>query len=57
MSRSETTIMGGEFWGKGYFVNTVGQHGTEKRIAEYVKNQGLEKDYKKLHSNYQLTMF
>jgi REP element-mobilizing transposase RayT len=25
---------GGEFWGKGYFVNTVGQHGSEKAIAE-----------------------
>jgi REP element-mobilizing transposase RayT len=20
-------LLGGEFWGKGYFVNTVGQHG------------------------------
>lgn len=27
-------LWGGEFWGKGYFVNTVGQHGTEKKIAE-----------------------
>ena len=31
-------LWGGEFWGKGYFVNTVGQHGTEQKIAEYVKN-------------------
>ena len=23
-------LWGGEFWGKGYFVNTVGQHGSEK---------------------------
>ena len=50
-------LWGGEFWGKGYFVNTVGQHGTEKKIAEYVKNQGIEKEYKKLKSDYQLTMF
>lgn len=48
--------MGGEFWGKGYFVNTVGQYGTEKKIAEYVKNQELEKDYKKLQADYQLCM-
>ena len=33
-------LWGGEFWGKGYFVNTVGQHRSEKVIAEYVKNQG-----------------
>jgi REP element-mobilizing transposase RayT len=50
-------LWGGEFWGKGYFVNTVGQHGTEKKIAEYVKNQGIEKEYEKLKSNHQLKMF
>jgi REP element-mobilizing transposase RayT len=50
-------LWGGEFWGKGYFVNTVGQHGTEKLIAKYVKNQGVEKEYKKLKTNYQLKLF
>ncbi|MCF6306927.1 MAG: IS200/IS605 family transposase [Flavobacteriaceae bacterium] len=50
-------LWGGEFWGKGYFVNTVGQHGTEKLIAKYVKNQGVEKKYKKLKTNYQLKLF
>ena len=43
-------LWGREFWGKGYFVNTVGQHGhrgngTEKMIAKYVQEQGLEKEY------------
>ncbi len=42
-------LWGGEFWAKGYFVSTVGKHGNEKEIAEYVKNQGLEKKYKVLH--------
>ena len=42
-------LWGGEFWGKGYFVNTVGQHGSEKVIAEYVKRQGDGKDYRQLH--------
>lgn len=42
-------LWGGEFWGKGYFVNTVGQHGSEKVIAEYVKNQGRRGDYRQLH--------
>lgn len=42
-------LWGGEFWGKGYFVNTVGQHGSEKVIAAYVKGQGGERDYHVLH--------
>jgi REP element-mobilizing transposase RayT len=53
----KTQLWGGEFWGKGYFVNTVGQHGTEKKIAEYVKTQGIEKEYKTLKSDYQLSLF
>jgi len=50
-------LWGGEFWGKGYFANTVGQHGTEEKIAEYVRKQGIEKQYKKLMSDHQLKMF
>ena len=42
-------LWGGEFWGKGYFVNTVGQYGSEKVIAEYVKRQGEGGDYRQLH--------
>ena len=42
-------LWGGEFWGKGYFVNTVGQHGGEKVIAAYVANQGEDSDYELLH--------
>ena len=43
-------LWGGEFWGKGYFVSTVGKHGNEDMIGNYIKNQGLHQDYKKLHS-------
>ena len=50
-------LWGGEFWGKGYFVNTVGQYGTEKMIAEYVKSQGIEKEYEILKASYQLALF
>jgi len=50
-------LWGGEFFGKGYFVNTVGQHGTENKIAKYVKEQGLEKEYKKLKDAHQLKIF
>ena len=42
-------LWGGEFWGKGYFVNTVGQHGSEKVIAAYVANQGEVASYQQLH--------
>lgn len=49
-------LWGGEFWAKGYFVNTVGKHGNEYVIANYIKNQGREKEYKKLHTG-QLTLF
>ncbi len=42
-------LWGGEFWGKGYFVNTVGQHGSEKVIAAYVQGQGGHNEYRQLH--------
>lgn len=49
-------LWGGAFWSKGYYVNTVGRHGDENTIQLYVKSQGKEKEYKKLHSQ-QLSMF
>jgi putative transposase len=49
---------GGEFWTKGYFITTVGRHGSEDIIGQYVKNQGTEKKYNKLHSQQvQLELF
>lgn len=41
-------LWGGEFFGKGFYTNTVGQHGTENMIANYVKNQGREEEYLQL---------
>jgi len=38
-------LWGGEFWIKGYYVNTVGRHGDENSIQAYVKAQGTEKEY------------
>ena len=49
-------LWGGEFWTKGYYVNTVGRHGDENTIQQYVKSQGAEKEYKKLHMQ-QLSLF
>src|SRR6187551_3030128 len=49
-------LWGGEFWTKGFYVNTVSMHGNESTITEYVKTQGREKEYKKIH-NQQLVLF
>ena len=48
-------LWGGEFWTDGYFASTVGKHGDENMIGEYVKKQG--KEYSKLHQDRQLTLF
>ena len=52
----KTKLWGGKFWTSGFYVNTVGQYSNEEVIKAYVKNQGMEKEYKKVHSN-QLTLF
>jgi REP element-mobilizing transposase RayT len=36
-------LWGGELWSKGYFISTVGRHGNEEVIREYVRQQGSEK--------------
>ena len=48
-------LWGGEFWSDGYFAGTVGEHGNEKIIGNYVKSQG--KEYKKLHESLQVDLF
>jgi REP element-mobilizing transposase RayT len=51
-------LWGGEFWTRGYYVGTVGEHGNENVIAEYVKNQGREPaKYKQLYNDRQLSLF
>ncbi len=52
-------LWGGEFWTKGYFVNTVGKYVNKEVIREYVKNQGREeKKYKSIHKQeVQLELF
>ena len=48
-------LWGCEFWSDGYFASTVGKHGNETMIGNYVKEQGGQ--YQKLHSNHQLALF
>ena len=42
-------LWGGEFWSDGYYVSTVGQHGTENTVRNYVKQQGRDREYTPLH--------
>jgi REP element-mobilizing transposase RayT len=49
------TLWGGEFWTDGYFATTVGRHGNESTISDYVKKQGSK--YQKLHEDRQLSLF
>ena len=39
-------LWGGEFWGDGYYVRTVGSEVTEAVVREYIKRQGQETGHK-----------
>ena len=49
------TLWGGELWTDGYFASTVGKHGYEEMIGQYVKNQG--ETYQALHVDHQFALF
>ena len=49
-------LWGGKFLTSGYYANTVGQYANEEVIRKYVENQGMEKDYTKIHED-QLKLF
>ncbi len=42
-------LWGGEFWTKGYYINTVGKSANEEIIRQYVQNQGLK--YEQIYTN------
>ena len=51
-------LWGGNFWTDGYYVGTVGEHGNEEVIGEYIRNQGRDmKGYKKIHNEKQPELF
>ena len=51
------SLWGSEFWTKGYFISSVGKHGDEKKLRNYVKNQGSNNSsYETFHTN-QLKLF
>ena len=45
------------FWTDGYYVSTVGKHASEEVISRYVREQGSEKEYRKLHKVTPLQFF
>jgi putative transposase len=49
-------LWGSQFWSSGYFMSTVGKHGDEKKLREYVQKQGNVKNYNCLHQS-QLKLF
>jgi len=51
----KTQLWGGEFWTDGYYASSVGKHGNEETIKNYVKQQGY--DYHQLHEDRQLKLF
>lgn len=52
----KTILWGGNIWSSGYYINTVGSHGTEDVIKRYVENQGKGKEYVEMYSQ-QLRLF
>ena len=48
-------LWGGEFWTDGFFGSTVGKHGNENMIGNYVKKQGEK--YQELYKHRQLSLF
>ena len=42
-------LWGGEFWTKGYYINTVGKSANEEAIKRYVQNQSLK--YQQIYTN------
>jgi REP element-mobilizing transposase RayT len=50
-------LWGSEFWTKGYFMSTVGKHGDEKKLRNYVKKQGSGNPSYKAFQQKQLILF
>jgi REP element-mobilizing transposase RayT len=51
-------LWGGEFWIRGYYIGTVGEHENEETTAKYIRDQGRKTEgYKKIYENKQLELF
>ena len=45
-------LWGGAFWSSGYYIDTVGRHGSEDVIRRYVAGQGRPQEYRQLHAQH-----
>jgi len=52
----KTQLWGGAFWSSGYYINTVGRHGSEETIRDYIAGQGRQQEYRQFHSQ-QMELF
>lgn len=43
-------LWSGAFWSSGYYFDTVGRHGSEGAIRDYIAGQGRQREYRRLHS-------
>jgi REP element-mobilizing transposase RayT len=51
-------LWGGEFWTRGHYISTVGEHGDQETIARYIRNQGRKpEEYEKIYKNKELELF
>jgi REP element-mobilizing transposase RayT len=52
------SLWGGEFWTRGYYTGTVGEHGDEETIVRHVRNQDRKPEvYEKIYEDKQLELF
>ena len=46
----KSLLWGGNFWTSGFYANTVGLYAGKEVIQKYVRDQGKDEEYKKIHS-------
>ena len=51
MPELKQSLWGANLWTSGYYASTVGKHGNETAIANYVKEQGCESEYVQIHKD------
>ena len=56
MPELKKDLWGSSLWTSGYYASTVGKHGNENTISNYVKEQGRQNEYQQIHRD-QLTLF
>ena len=56
MPELKRDLWGSSLWTSGYYASTVGKHGNENTISNYVREQGRQNEYQQIHRD-QLTLF